>query len=658
MFKNCTKAKPYSLKISQFIKTHKIAFGFSTFLERLEKIPIERIRNFSIIAHIDHGKSTLADRIIEICADGVLQDKQVLDRLEVEKERGITIKAQTSSLLYKFEGNDYLINLVDTPGHADFAYEVERALKACEGALLVVDSSQGIQAQTMAHFNSAKKLKQKEKDIFGDFSQFEIIPIMNKIDLPGADPELTEIQVSYNFNIETPAVFCSAKTGVGMTDLLDSVVKTIPHPISMDWGLSPEMVETKGFRAFIFDSWFEQNRGVYLLIRVFNGKVQVDDQIKISKMGDRVVTVREVGVMNPDKCEVDKLSVGQVGYILTTLKDAKESVINLGGTLLDSDHSFSFLQDDNLTMVIPELIKAKQQIYASIYPETTDELNLLKTAIDKLSLEDPALSVEIESSPALGNGFRCGFLGTLHLDCFRQRLKAEYNIGCITTFPTVLYQAILPDGTKKEIYNPNEAPDNCTWEEPWAKAQILCKDEYTEILRKISISKRGNILKVTETGDGQSLIEAEFPLSEIIADFVDVIKTNSKGYASLDYEFYEFRPAKVDIVRIFITQEPVDALSFLVHHEKSYTFGKDLCRKLKELIPRQLFQVAIQARVGKKTIAAEHIKAVGKNVLSRCYGGDYTRKQKLIENQKKGKKKMRELGKVNVPVSTLNQIFK
>lgn len=642
------------------------------FAEKFELLPMKNIRNFSIIAHIDHGKSTIADRIIEHCTNGKLGNSQVLDRLEVEKDRGITIKAQSSSLFYQYKGEEYLINLVDTPGHADFAYEVERALKACEGALLVVDCLQGIQAQTMAHFSNAKNLKTKEKDIFGKDSNFEIIPVMNKIDLPGADPELAEVHVAITFGLEKEAVYCSAKNGIGIKELLDAIVEHIPPPTFLDWGMSKDLSSVDQFRAFVFDSWFELNRGVYLLIRVFNGSVKLGDELKISKMPGRVVVVRELGVMNPNKCSIETLESGQVGYIGVSLKEAKDSVHNLGSTLISPENEFSLYDFENENAIppsnpegekkvssIPELIKAKQLVYASIYPESSEEFQALKVAIDKLNLEDPALSVEVEGSPALGSGFRCGFLGSLHLDCFKQRLLAEYGLGCITTYPTVVYKAKLPGGVEEKlIYNPLEAPERCHWEEPWANTNILCKNEYAENLKKISLTRRGIVIDQKETGDGQTLLKMEFPMSEIITDFVDVLKSNSRGYASLDYSFKEFRPAEVEVVKIYITNEAIDALSFIVHKDKASAFGKKMCLKLRELIPRQLFQVAIQAKVGGKVIAAEHLKPMGKNVLARCYGGDYTRKQKLIEKQKEGKKKMRDLGKVSVPTSTLNKIFK
>lgn len=339
-------------------------------------------------------------------------------------------------------------------------------------------------------------------------------------------------------------------------------------------------------RAFVFDSWFETNRGVYLLIRVFNGEVKLGDDLKISKM-DKIVQVREVGVMSPDKREIGSLRTGQVGYILVSLKNATSSVQNLGATLINAEDEFSTtIGGTNGISPIPELIEAKQLVYASIYPEVSEEHTALKTAIDKLLLEDPALSVEQESSPALGTGFRCGFLGSLHLECFKQRLQSEFNIGCISTFPTVIYQAILPDGTKKEVFNPSEAPEQCEWEEPWASASIMCKDDYMDAIKKICISRRGLIIDLESAGDDQSELKLEIPMSEIITDFIDVLKQNSKGYASLDYDFLDFREAEIDLVSFYITNEKVEALGFLVHSSRSWDFSKNMCIKLKELIPR------------------------------------------------------------------------
>lgn len=653
-------------------KSNKITWGgiirYFSKKERILAIKPENIRNFCIIAHIDHGKSTLADRLIESCREGAeVTKEQVLDKLQVERDRGITVKAQSTSLLYTQDNEDYLINLVDTPGHSDFAYEVERSLKACEGALLVVDSAQGIQAQTLAHYQTANKIKKQEEEIFGEWSRFNYIPVLNKCDLPAADPDMAELQIAITLGLEVEngAVRCSAKTGLGIDELLARIVGDLPYPTVLDYGVSQDISIEDNFRAFVFDSWYQVNKGVYFLIRVLNGNVTIGDKVQVSKiMEGKELEVREIGIMNPEMLELDSLRTGMVGYILLNVKDPKESVKGLGATIVSSelmDNGGEIVQTKQsfaLFKPIPELIEPKQLIYASIYPETPDEFTDLKVAIEKLLLEDPAVSTEIESSPALGNGFRCGFLGSLHLDCFKQRIKDEFNLGVITTYPTVVYKAILKNGDEEMIYNPIDVPVNCDWEEPWAKAEILVKAEFYESIKRVCESRHGIMKDFEDPGDDQFLMNYEFPMSEIITDFVDLIKTNSKGYASINYEFLEYRPASVKKLVIFITNEPIDALSFLVREDRAYELGKKICGKLQKLIPRQLFEVKIQAKVGSKVIASERVKSYGKNVLARCYGGDFTRKKKLMENQKKGKKKMRELGRVSVPTNNINKIFR
>ena len=638
--------------------------------QRLQNIKQSNIRNFCIIAHIDHGKSTLADRLIEHCREGEVLKEQVLDKLKVERDRGITVKAQSSSLLHNVNGEDYLFNLIDTPGHSDFAYEVERSLKSCEGALLVVDSAQGIQAQTLAHFETAKKIKKMEKKIFEDWSRFEYVPVLNKIDLPSADPDMAELQVILTLGVDPDkgGVRVSAKAGIGIEELINRIIEDIPSPLDMEWGLSELVDQKSAFRAFVFDSWFEENRGVYFLIRVFNGRVDANSKVLVSKIDDKVFEIREIGIMNPEKCPVDSLEAGQVGYVLLNLKDPRESAKNLGSTLIDEKLKNPKKPSEIIKLdkpifeeikPLPELIKPKQMIFASMYPETPDEYNPMKLAIEKLRLEDPAVSVVFENSPALGSGFRCGFLGSLHLECFKQRIKDEFDLGVITTYPTVVYKTVCKRTKKEEfVYNPLEAPEQCIWYEPWARAKILCRSEYERGIKKLCESKRGELVELEDTEDGNFLATYDFPMSEIITDFVDLIKTNSKGYASVDYNFHDYREASIQKVVIYLTNDPIESLSFLAHKTKAFELGKRMCIRLKELIPRQLFTVKVQAKVGKRVIASETIKATGKNVLAKCYGGDYSRKRKLIEKQKKGKKKMRELGKVSVPSSTLNKIFK
>lgn len=653
----------------RILKIKNSNFRFFSKKEKILNIKPENIRNFCIIAHIDHGKSTLADRLIEFCReDAEVTKQQVLDKLQVERDRGITVKAQSSSLLYTQNNEDFLINLVDTPGHSDFAYEVERSLKACEGALLVVDAAQGIQAQTLAHYRTSKRIKQEEADIFGEWSKFNYIPVLNKCDLPNSDPIMAELQVAITMGLESEkgAVRCSAKTGLGIDYLLERIISDLPSPTPLGFGIQDNVSLNGNFRAFVFDSWYQLNKGVYFLVRVLNGEIKLGDKVFMNKINEgKELEVREIGVMNPEMLELEGLKMGMVGYILLNIKDAKESIKGLGATLLGSTiinnqgekidnikNNFEYLNP------IPELIEPKQLIYASLYPETPDEFTELNEAIQKLLLQDPAVSIEIEASPALGNGFRCGFLGSLHLDCFRQRIKDEFNLDVITTYPTVVYKAILPKGEEKMIYSPVETPERCDWEEPWAKAEILVKKEYLENIKRVCESRNGLLKHFEDPGDDQFLLRYDFPMSEIITDFVDLIKTNSKGYASVNYEFSDYRPGNIKKVTIYITNEPVDALSFLVREDRAYELGKKICGKLQKLIPRQLFEVKIQAKVGSKVIASEKVKSYGKNVIAKCYGGDYSRKKKLMENQKKGKKRMRELGKVSIPTSSINKIFK
>lgn len=630
-------------------------FSTSKLQTLISDIPIHNMRNFCIIAHIDHGKSTLADRLIEICRNAEVGRNQLLDKLKVEQERGITVKAQTSSLIFEENGEKYLLNLVDTPGHSDFAYEVERALKACEGALLIVDAAQGVQAQTFAHFRTAKELKQLERELFGSESNFKFLPVLNKIDLEGADPDMAELQVYYRLGIETTPERISAKTGEGVKKLISRLVKELPPPAALNWGANapqPISIDPDSFRGFIFDSWFEPNRGVYFLVRVFNGKVTKGNKLILSNNSTEELEVREVGVMAPDKHELTELVSGQVGYILLNLKDASESAKNLGETLLSS------YTENSDFLPLPNFQDATQLVFASIYPETPDEFRELSTGISKLVLEDPSVSVELESSPALGSGFRCGFLGTLHLDIFKQRLQDEYAMNCITTFPTVLYKAIPPKGEPKFISSPVDAPEFCEWEEPWAKVSMITREKYERSLMKLAEARRGQFVLRESLDDDQLELIYDLPLSEVITDFNDQLKSISSGFASLDYKFLDYRPADILKLVMFITNEPVDALSFLVHESRAYDIGKKLCTNLKTLVPRQLYTMKIQARIGPKTIASETIKSTGKNVLSKCYGGDYSRKRKLIEKQKAGKKKMRDIGKVSLDAGTINKLFK
>lgn len=657
---------------------------FSSEIERrISSISADRIRNFCIIAHVDHGKSTLADRLIEHCNKEKVVHAQVLDKLIVERERGITVKAQTSSLLYKHGEEDYLINLVDTPGHSDFAYEVERSLKACEGALLIVDSSQGIQAQTFAHLTTARRFKVTERTLFGSSKKdFEFLPVINKIDLPAADPDSVELQIAYTLNLEAIPARISAKTGLGIDNLMKRIVDTIPSPAVFDWGLSsPALVDN--FRSFVFDSWFETNRGVFLMTRVFNGRVKAGDQVVLSTQPDKMIEVKEVGILAPDRLPITQLETGQVGYVLVGIKDPRQSVQNLGCTILGKDPhvrikvhqdfestdeamklkaakeaEFQENSIDQWVSSIPSFQKSKQLVFCCLYPDDPEEFQQMDHAIHRLVLEDPGVTITMESSPALGTGYRCGFLGVFHMEIFRERLSTEHEVGTISTFPTVLYKAVLPKGEVKYVHNVMEAPERCTWEEPWVDAQILIRAEYQSEIKSLAEPRRGKYIGIKEMEDGQVMLNYEFPMSEVITDFVNNIKAVTRGYGSLDYVLKDYRPADVVKMMIYITDEPIDAMSFLVHKSKSFELGKKICQALRKFIPTQVFDYNIQAKIGSKAIASEKVKGRNKNVIAKCYGGDYSRKRKLIEKQKEGKKKMRMFGKVSMPSGAINSVFK
>lgn len=648
--------------------------------KRLEAVQKDRVRNFCIIAHVDHGKSTLADRLIETCSDVQVVHAQVLDKLIVERERGITVKAQTSSLIYNLEGNDYLINLVDTPGHSDFAFEVERSLKACEGALLVVDAAQGVQAQTFAHLATARKFKAREQALFGENKkEFKFLPVINKIDLQSADPDAVELQIAYTLGIDTSPVRVSAKAGIGIKTLLERIVTEIPSPSNFNWGFTAGL--ESHFRSFVFDSWFETNKGVYLMTRVFNGEVYAGLPVALSTQVDKIYEVKEVGILIPERTPLPKLTEGQVGYVLIGIKDPKLSVQNLGCTILQkSDHiaikvptekeieassidlgkssSEKASSTHGAIYSIPSFQKAKQLVFCCLYPDDPEEFQQLDAAIHKLILEDPGVSLTVESSPALGTGYRCGFLGVFHMEIFRERLFTEYNLKTISTFPTVVYRAVLSDGSKQDVHNVLEAPTNCTWEEPWVLAQIMCRREYEAVIKSLAEPRRGVFKHTKEMEDGQILLEFEFPMSEVITMFLDEIKSSTHGFGSLDYTLHEYRPANILRMVIAITDEEVDAMSFLVHKSRAYDLGKKLCENLRKFIPQQLFDYNIQAKVGSRVIASEKVKGRSKNVIAKCYGGDYSRKRKLIENQKEGKKKMRMFGKVSMPSGAINNVFK
>ena len=581
------------------------------------------IRNFSIIAHIDHGKSTLADRIIHLC--GGLSDRemeaQVLDSMDLEKERGITIKAQTAALEYKArDGQVYYLNLIDTPGHVDFSYEVSRSLSACEGALLVVDASQGVEAQTVANCYTAIDLG------------VEVVPVLNKIDLPSADPDRVSEEIEDIVGIDaTDAVRASAKTGIGITEILEDVVKKIPPPRGK---------EDAPLKALVIDSWFDNYVGVVMLVRVVDGMLKPKDKIRLMATGAQYLT-EQVGVFTPHSKQRESLSAGQVGFIIAGIKELKAAQVGDTVTLADNPASEA----------LPGFKKIQSQVFAGLYPVESHDFEALRDALEKLQLNDAALQFEPEVSQALGFGFRCGFLGLLHMDIVQERLEREFDQNLITTAPTVVYQVQLRDGTMVEVENPSKLPELSKIEaifEPIITATIFVPEEYLGNVMTLCNQKRGVQVDMKYVGR-QVMLRYELPMNEVVMDFFDRLKSTSRGYASLDYEFKEFRAADLVKLDILVNGDKVDALSLIVHRSNSVYRGRELAAKMRELIPRQMFDVAVQAAIGAQIIARENVKALRKNVLAKCYGGDITRKKKLLEKQKEGKKRMKQVGNVEIP---------
>ncbi|MFO7579201.1 translation elongation factor 4 [Nitrosomonas halophila] len=584
---------------------------------------MQHIRNFSIIAHIDHGKSTLADRIIQLC--GGLSERemaqQVLDSMDLERERGITIKAQTVALRYQARnGEHYLLNLIDTPGHVDFSYEVSRSLSACEGALLVVDASQGVEAQTVANCYTAIE------------QGVEVVPVLNKIDLPAADPERVIAEIEDIIGIEArDALRISAKTGKGVEDVLEMLVAQIPPP--------------KGdvhapLKALIIDSWFDSYVGVVMLVRVMDGVLKAGNKLLL--MASKTTHLCEqVGVFQPKAVHQESLSAGEVGFIISGIKDLKSAKVGDTVTLADRPASAP----------LAGFKEIKPQVFAGLYPVESNQYDALRAALEKLQLNDSSLHFEPETSQALGFGFRCGFLGLLHLDIVQERLEREYDMDLITTAPTVVYQVVMRDGAIMEIENPSRLPDASGIEEirePIITITILVPEEYVGAVMTLCTGKRG-IQKNMQYMGRQVMLVYEMPLNEVVMDFFDKLKSVSRGYASLDYEFKEFRAADLVKLDILINGEKVDALSLIVHRASSQPRGRELAQKMRELIPRQMFDIAVQAAIGAHIIARENVKALRKNVLAKCYGGDITRKRKLLEKQKAGKKRMKRVGNVEIP---------
>ena len=584
---------------------------------------MQHIRNFSIIAHIDHGKSTLADRFIQMC--GGLSDRemdsQVLDSMDLERERGITIKAQTASLQFKSsDGNTYQLNLIDTPGHVDFSYEVSRSLSACEGALLVVDASQGVEAQTVANCYTAIELG------------VEVIPVLNKIDLPSADPDRVKEEIEDIIGVPSAdALTTSAKTGLGVIEVLENLIKKVPPPVGS--------VEAP-LKALVIDSWFDNYVGVVMLVRVVDGVLKPKDKILL--MSNKTThQCEQVGVFSPRSVPRERLSAGEVGFVISGIKELK--VAKVGDTIT--------LASRPAEKPLLGFKEVKAQVFAGLYPVESNEYEALREALEKLQLNDSSLHFEAETSQALGFGFRCGFLGLLHLDIVQERLEREYGMNLITTAPTVVYQVLMKDGSVVEVENPSRLPDQGKIEEirePIITASILLPQDYVGPVMTLCNNKRGTQRNMQYMGR-QVMLTYELPLNEVVLDFFDKLKSVSRGYASLDYEFKEFRSDDLCKLDILINGDKVDALSLIVHRSTSQSRGRELAAKMRGLIPRQMFDIAVQAAIGSNIVARENVKALRKNVLAKCYGGDITRKKKLLEKQKAGKRRMKQVGSVEIP---------
>ncbi|MBU2512553.1 translation elongation factor 4 [bacterium] len=593
----------------------------------------KRIRNFCIVAHIDHGKSTLADRILEFTGAVTQREsqEQFLDSMDIERERGITIKAQTVSMEYKAEdGETYQLNLIDTPGHVDFSYEVSRSIAACEGALLVVDAAQGVEAQTLANVYLAL-----DHDL-------EIIPILNKVDLPAADPVRVAKEIEDVIGLDAShAVHASAKLGIGIKEILTQIIDQIP---------APKGELNKPLQALIFDSWFDPYVGIVVLFRVITGSLPTRSHIRFM-ITDREFFVTQMGKFTPHKTEVDALYAGEVGYLAAAIKNIGD--VKIGDTIT--------LVSNPADQPLPGYTEVKPMVFSGIYPVESNDFNDLKDALGKLALNDSSISYEMETSTALGFGFRCGFLGLLHLEIVQERLEREFDLSLLITSPTVIYHVSTTKGEMIAMENPAQLPDPTEIEmieEPYIRANIIIPSDYIGSVMKLSLERRGTQITMDYVSQYRVSLKYEFPLAEIVYDFYDQLKSITQGYASFDYELIDYRKADLVKVDILLNGDIVDALSTIIHKDKAYTKGRELAQKLRKLIPRQMFEIAIQASVGSKIIARESISALRKNVTAKCYGGDISRKRKLLEKQKRGKKRMKQLGSVEVPQEAFLAILK
>jgi GTP-binding protein LepA len=596
-------------------------------------VPVNRIRNFSIIAHIDHGKSTLADRLLQ--ETGTVEQRemkeQFLDNMDLERERGITIKLQAARMEYKAkDGQDYILNLIDTPGHVDFSYEVSRSLAACEGALLVVDASQGVEAQTLANVYLAL-----ENDL-------EIIPVLNKIDLPSAEPDRVSGEIEEVIGLDcSEAIHTSAKAGIGIIDILEAVVKKVPPPAD---------TTTEPLRALVFDSYYDAYRGVVVYFRVVDGTVNVGEKVRFMASGKDYV-IDELGILAPNQVKVNSLHAGEVGYLAASIKAVADA--RVGDTVT--------LAYKPATSALPGYAEATPMVFCGLFPTDADQFPDLRDALDKLSLNDSALKFEAESSSAMGFGFRCGFLGLLHMEIVQERLEREYNLDLITTAPTVIYRVTTIKGEVMMIDNPARLPDiqqREMIEEPYVKLDVITPEAYVGTLMELCQQRRGIFKDMKYLTPSRTTMIYEMPLAEVVTDFFDLMKSRSRGYASMEYHMIGYRENNLVKLDIMINGDPVDPLATIVHRDKAYAVGRALTEKLKELIPRHQFKIPIQAAIGAKVIASEHIAALRKDVLAKCYGGDISRKKKLLQKQAKGKKRMKSIGTVDVPQEAFMAVLK